>query len=103
MRSRQTAPTCSGLALAGLLVAATFAPAPGRDAKPPDKQAPLPAVEKDVPYADGGDQRMLDLYLPDRQGFTTVVFTYGGGWHSLIKNREPGDYSPNSRSDRGGH
>jgi acetyl esterase/lipase len=42
----------------------------------------LPAVEKDVPYADGGDQRMLDLYLPDRKGFTTVVFTYGGGWHT---------------------
>jgi acetyl esterase/lipase len=82
MRSLQTAPTFSGLALAGLLVAVTFAPAPGRDAKPPDKQAQLPAVEKDVPYADGGDQRMLDLYLPDKQGFTTVVFTYGGGWHS---------------------
>jgi acetyl esterase/lipase len=25
---------------------------------------------------------MLDLYLPDKEGFTTVVFTYGGGWHS---------------------
>jgi acetyl esterase/lipase len=42
----------------------------------------LPAVEKDVPYADGGEQRMLDLYLPDKMGFTTVVFTYGGGWHA---------------------
>jgi acetyl esterase/lipase len=42
----------------------------------------LPAVEKDVPYADGGDAQMLDLYLPARKGFVTVVFTYGGGWHS---------------------
>jgi len=42
----------------------------------------LPAVEKDVPYADGGDQHMLDLYLPDKKGFTTIVFTYGGGWHT---------------------
>jgi acetyl esterase/lipase len=25
---------------------------------------------------------MLDVYLPDKEGFTTVVFTYGGGWHS---------------------
>jgi acetyl esterase/lipase len=39
-------------------------------------------VEKDVPYADDGDQQMLDLYLPDKKGFTIVVFTYGGGWHS---------------------
>lgn len=45
------------------------------------KTAP-PAVEKDIPYADGGDQQMLDLYLPARPDFTTIVFTYGGGWHS---------------------
>jgi acetyl esterase/lipase len=42
----------------------------------------LPSVEKDLPYADGGDKQMLDLFLPDKKGFTTVVFTYGGGWHS---------------------
>src|SRR5206468_10885899 len=30
----------------------------------------------------GGDQQQLDLYLPDRKNFTTVVFTYGGGWHT---------------------
>jgi acetyl esterase/lipase len=34
-----------------------------------------------VPYADGGDERKLDLYLPGKKGFTTVVFTWGGGWH----------------------
>jgi acetyl esterase/lipase len=47
-----------------------------------DRPAPLPAVEKDVPYADGGDQHQLDLYLPAKKGFATVVFTYGGGWHT---------------------
>ncbi len=41
-----------------------------------------PMVENDVPYADGGDQQKLDLYLPTRTGFTTIVFTYGGGWRS---------------------
>jgi acetyl esterase/lipase len=45
---------------------------------PVDKAGP---VESDVPYADGGDQQKLDLYLPSRKGFTTVVFTFGGGWH----------------------
>jgi acetyl esterase/lipase len=66
----------------GLLFLTTCVRARAQDAKPPDKKA-LPAVEKDVPYAaDGGDQRMLDLYLPDKKGFTTVVFTYGGGWRS---------------------
>jgi acetyl esterase/lipase len=49
-----------------------------QDAKSP----PLPAVEKDIPYADGGDQQMLDLYLPNKKAFTTIVFTYGGGWHT---------------------
>jgi acetyl esterase/lipase len=39
------------------------------------------SVELDVPYAPGGDAQKLDLYLPPQKGFTTVVFTYGGGWH----------------------
>jgi acetyl esterase/lipase len=38
--------------------------------------------ELDIPYADGGDQQKLDLYLPTRKNFSTVVFTFGGGWHS---------------------
>jgi acetyl esterase/lipase len=66
----------------GLLVLSACGRARDQDVKAPDSQAPLPAVEKDVPYADGGDQHMLDLYLPDKKGFTTVVFTYGGGWHT---------------------
>lgn len=39
-------------------------------------------VELDVPYAAGGEERKLDLYLPDRKPFATVVFTFGGGWHT---------------------
>jgi acetyl esterase/lipase len=45
---------------------------------PADKAGP---IESGVPYSDGGDQQKLDLYLPSRKGFTTVVFTFGGGWH----------------------
>lgn len=41
-----------------------------------------PAVEADVGYADGGDQQKLDFYLPAKKNFTTIVFTYGGGWRS---------------------
>ncbi len=40
------------------------------------------SVELDVPYAEGGDQHKLDLYLPGQKDFTTIVFTYGGGWHT---------------------
>ena len=43
-----------------------------QDKKQFDQELSLPAVEKDVPYADGGDQQMLDLYLPDKKGFTTI-------------------------------
>jgi acetyl esterase/lipase len=43
---------------------------------------PAGAVELDVAYADGGDEHKLDLYLPARKDFPTVVFTYGGGWHT---------------------
>jgi acetyl esterase/lipase len=57
-------------------------PARGQVAKPARPGIALPAVEKDIPYADGGDERKLDLYLPDKAGFATVVFTYGGGWHA---------------------
>jgi acetyl esterase/lipase len=39
-------------------------------------------VELDVPYADGGDAQKLDLYLPAGKDFATVVFVYGGGWHT---------------------
>jgi acetyl esterase/lipase len=40
------------------------------------------SVELDLPYADGGDQQKLDLYLPKQNDFTTIIFTYGGGWQT---------------------
>jgi acetyl esterase/lipase len=40
------------------------------------------SAELNIPYAEGGDQHKLDLYLPERKDFTTIVFTYGGGWHT---------------------
>jgi acetyl esterase/lipase len=45
--------------------------------------AALPAqkVELDIPYGKDAKQT-LDLYLPARKDFATVVYTYGGGWHS---------------------
>lgn len=51
-------------------------------ATPPNKPAQVGRVEKDIPYTDGGDQQKLDLFLPDKKDFATVVFTYGGGWHT---------------------
>src|SRR5690348_2210774 len=54
----------------------------GHEGRHPDTKANLPGVERNVPYAAGGDQQMLDLYLPAKRGFMTVVFTYGGGWHT---------------------
>src|SRR5437016_6263356 len=82
MRSRRNRSSVWDVALAALLPLFACGLALGQEVKRPDQQTPSPAVEKDVPYADGGDQRMLDLYLPGRKGFTTVVFTYGGGWHT---------------------
>jgi acetyl esterase/lipase len=70
------------LTLVGLFTISACGSAEGQDAKPPKKKVSLPAVEKDLPYAKGGDQQMLDLYLPDQEGFLTVVFIYGGGWHA---------------------
>jgi acetyl esterase/lipase len=65
----------------GMLLLSVCGAKQGPNAKPTNKQEPLPSVEKDVAYG-GSDEQMLDLYLPGRKGFMTVVFTYGGGWHS---------------------
>jgi acetyl esterase/lipase len=40
-----------------------------------------PHIESDIHYAPGPSQT-LDLYLPAKSGFTTIVYTHGGGWHS---------------------
>jgi hypothetical protein len=47
----------------------------GEEGKQAAKKPNVPSVEVDVPYADGGDQQKMDLYLPAGQGFATVVFT----------------------------
>jgi acetyl esterase/lipase len=40
-------------------------------------------AEPDIPYVESGtDKQQLDLYRPAKDGFATVVFVYGGGWHS---------------------
>jgi acetyl esterase/lipase len=69
-------------ALFVVLVLAPAGSASGQDAKPPNKQPSLPGVEVDIAYGEGGDQRKLDLHLPEKKGFATIVFTYGGGWHT---------------------
>lgn len=43
--------------------------------------AQLPRTGFDIHYAPGPSQ-ILDLYVPAISGFTTIVYTYSGGWHS---------------------
>jgi acetyl esterase/lipase len=68
--------------LAGLLGLVAAGPTSGQDPRRPDRRVASPAVETDLPYADGGDERKLDLYLPGREKYATIVFTFGGGWHT---------------------
>jgi acetyl esterase/lipase len=42
---------------------------------------PAQKVELDVPYGKDPKQT-LDLYVPARRSFATIVYTYGGGWHA---------------------
>jgi acetyl esterase/lipase len=48
----------------------------------PNKAPQSGRVEADIPYAAGGEEHKLDLYLPEKKGFTTIVYIYGGGWHA---------------------
>jgi len=41
-----------------------------------------PAAELDIGYGKDSALQVVDLYVPATKGFTTVVYTYGGGWHS---------------------
>ena len=66
----------------GVLLVALGGHVGGQEPQRSDPKPPLPRVEKDVVYAPGGDEHKLDLYLPAKPGFATVVFTYGGGWHT---------------------
>ncbi|NOT30387.1 MAG: alpha/beta hydrolase [Planctomycetes bacterium] len=47
----------------------------------PAATAIAPALLLDQPYGEH-EKQVLDLYLPAKKDFPTVVFTYGGGWHS---------------------
>jgi len=42
----------------------------------------LPSVELDIAYSADTDSQKLDLYLPAKKDFATIVYTYGGGWHT---------------------
>jgi hypothetical protein len=44
-------------------------------------RAQPPRLESDIHYAPGPSQ-ILDLYVPAKSGFATIVYTYGSGWHS---------------------
>jgi len=43
-------------------------------------QAPPP--ELDIHYAAESPSQVLDLFVPAKKGFATIVYTYGGGWHA---------------------
>jgi acetyl esterase/lipase len=83
MQSRYAEILTRASALALGLVLGYSASGLGQDVGAGKRKYSLPAVEKDIPYGAGAsDEQKLDLYLPAKQGFSTVVFTYGGGWHS---------------------
>jgi acetyl esterase/lipase len=82
MQAWQTKVAVLSLAIVVFLLLQALGTVRGQGAKTPAKKASSVKAEMDVPYADGGDEHMLDLYLPDKKGFTTVVFTFGGGWHT---------------------
>lgn len=48
-------------------------------------------VKPDIPYvAKPTEEQKLDLYIPAKHPFKTVIFAYGGGWHSgSRKSMEP--------------
>jgi acetyl esterase/lipase len=44
-------------------------------------QQPPPA-ELDIHYGTASEKQVLDLFVPAKKEFATIVYTYGGGWHS---------------------
>jgi acetyl esterase/lipase len=40
------------------------------------------SVIPDISYGKDSPSQTLDLYVPAKSGFATVIYTYGGGWHS---------------------
>lgn len=83
MKTRWAEVLIRASSLAALLMLARGAPVAGQEAAPGAKAGSVPTVEKDIAYVvHGSDQQKLDLYLPAKEGFSTVVFIYGGGWHT---------------------
>lgn len=82
MSRQRSAARILAAGLAGLLGLVGAVSTSGQDPRRPDGRVPSPAVEKDISYADGGDERKLDLYIPGREKYATIVFTFGGGWHT---------------------
>ena len=44
-------------------------------------QAP-PPPEIDIHYDSASPSEVLDLFVPAKKGFATIIYTYGGGWHA---------------------
>lgn len=42
----------------------------------------IASVTSDIAYGKNSPSQTLDLYVPAAKGFATIVYTYGGGWHS---------------------
>jgi acetyl esterase/lipase len=65
------------------LLAAALLPSAAPAQPRPDPRGPV-TVERDIPYAGGGNPRQrLDLYLPAARGarkLPVIVFIHGGGW-----------------------
>jgi acetyl esterase/lipase len=40
------------------------------------------SVAPDIAYGKDSPSQTLDVYVPARTRFATIVYTYGGGWHS---------------------
>jgi acetyl esterase/lipase len=81
MGIRQRAVIITVSALAGSMLLSVAGPGFCQDARTPEKPLTVAADLKDIAYG-GAEEQKLDLYLPARREFATVVFTYGGGWHS---------------------
>jgi len=71
-----TASLSGSLSLVG--AATTF----GQDVKPSGERVTVPPVERDISYVDAGEEQKLDLYIPKRENYATIVFIFGGGWHT---------------------
>lgn len=50
------------------------------------------SIELDIPYVEGaGHKQQLDLYVPEAEGFPTILFVHGGSLTSGDRKDEPHD------------